>query len=263
MERENSKFKEASEEIDSLVRSVNNLSAILPILIIFVKIAVLYFAKPREGIGDSIELIITSFFGGFIVRAFFDLNKFHDQYSKSSYETLVIPEQIRNSYDDSIVKEVEKKPDYIGSVKLLLEHGFKDLIGQIFSTIIAVAGLWVPDSLTKNSDRLALIFSYFILTLIIFYLVSLLLKKVTSRPIEAQDFARVGFCIFTSMISMGALFFFQLVFLFKDERLWIGFILFYFLLIVYVYSASRRSYKQIDKVEKLYNQIKHDNDNLS
>lgn len=259
MERENSKFKEASEEIDSLVRTVNNLSAILPILIIFVKIAVLYFANLREGIGDNIELIITSFFGGFIVRAFFDLNKFHDQYSKRSCETLVIPEQIRNSYDDSIVKEVEKKPDYIGSVKLLLEHGFKDLIGQIFSTIIAVAGLWVPDSLTKNSDRLALIFSYFVLTVIIFCIVSCLLNKITSRPIQAQDFAGVGFCIFTSIISIGALFFFEFVFFLDDARWWEAFIIFYVIFIVVVIVGSCKSKRRIPIVEKLYYQIKNDN----
>lgn len=263
MERENFNFEESSSDIDKLVKWVNILSAILPISIISGKIAVLYIVKTREGIGDIVELVITLLFAAIIVFSSIKLYNFHDQYSKSSYENLEIPEQIRNNYKDSVVKDVEKKPDYIGSVNLLLNHGFKELIGQMFSTIIAVVGLWIPDSLSKNGNKLYLILSYFILTLCIFYLVSQLLKKVTSRPIEAQDFARVGFCIFTSIISMGALFFFELVFLFKDEWLWIGFILFYFLLIVYVYSASRRSYKHIDIVEKLYNQIKHDNDNLS
>ena len=263
MERENFNFEESSSDIDKLVKWVNILSAILPISIISGKIAVLYIVKTREGIGDIVELVITLLFAAIIVFSSIKLYNFHDQYSKSSYENLEIPEQIRNNYKDSVVKDVEKKPDYIGSVNLLLNHGFKELIGQMFSTIIAVVGLWIPDSLSKNGNKLYLILSYFILTLCIFYFVSQLLKKVTSRPIEAQDFARVGFCIFTSIISLGALFFFELVFLFKDEWLWIGFILFYFLLIVYVYSASRRSYKHIDIVETLYNQIKDDNDKLS
>ena len=263
MERENFDFGESSGKIDKLVKWVNILSAILPILIIFVKIAVLYFVKTREGIGDKIELVITFFFALIIIISSIMLYHFHDKYSKSSYEILEIPEQIRNTHNNSVVKDVEKKPDYIGSVNLLLNHGFKDLIGQMFSTIIAVVGLWIPDSLSKNGNKIALIFSYFILTLCIFYLVNHLLKKVTSIPIEAQDFARVGFCIFTSIISMGALFFFEFVFLFKDEGWWIGFILSYLFFIFLVFFASCLSYLRIDKDEKLYNQIKFDNDNLS
>lgn len=262
MERENLDFEESSGEINNLVRRVNLLSVILPILIISGKIAVLYIVKTREGIGDIIELVITLCFAAIIVHSSFKLYQFHDQYSKSSYENLVIPEQIRNNYKDSVVKDVEKKPDYIGSVELLLDHGFKELIGQMFSTIIAVVGLWIPDSLSKNGNKLLLIITYFILTICIFCLVNYLLKKITSSTIEAQDFARVGFCIFTSMISMGALFFFELVFLLKDERWWIVFILFYIFLIILVFSVSGLSYLRIDKVEKLYNQIKNGNDNL-
>ena len=263
MERGNFDFGESSKTIDGLVKWVNILSAILPILVILGKIAVLYLFKTREGIGDKIELAITFILAFIIIISSILLYYFHDKYSKSSYENLEIPEQIRNTYNDSVVKDVEKKPDYIGSVNLLLNHGFKELIEQMFSTIIAVVGLWIPDSLSKNENKLALITPYFVLTICIFIAVRHFLKKITSSTVEAQDFARVGFCIFTSIISIGALFFFECVFLFKDEGWWIGFILSYLFLICLVSFASCLSYWRIDEVEKLYNQIKFDNDNLS
>lgn len=264
MERENSKFKEASEEIDSLVKSVNNLSAILPILIILVKIAVLYFANSLvEGIGDIIELIITSIFGGFIVRCFYELNKFHDQYSKSSCETLVIPEQLRNTYDDSVVKDAEANLDYIGSVKLLLDHGFKELIGQLFSTIIAVVGLWIPDSLSGNRSKLNLILFYFAITLPIFGIVSSFLKKIISRTLEVSDFAKVGFCFFISGVATIGLFVFEFVFFLNDEVWWKAFISVYFVVMVVIGISSLFANKHINKVEELKCKAKGANKRLS
>lgn len=247
MERENFNFEESSSNIDTFVRRLNIASVILPIVIILFKIATLYFVKDIEDIGDNIELGCTFAFMIVIIRYFKKLYNYHDRL-KNRNESIEIPEQFKSSYSNSVVKDAEANLDYIESVKLLLDHGFKELIGQLFTTIIAVVGLWIPDSLSGNRNKLILTSLYFAITLLIFRIVSYLLEKEISRPFKASDFARVGFCIFTSGLATIGLFFFQLVFLFNDEGWWILFIGFYSIFMVGIYIASHLVKSHINKV---------------
>lgn len=263
MERENFNFEESSSNIDTLVRRLNIASVILPIAIILFKIATLYFVKDIEDIGDIIELGCTFAFMIVIIRYFYKLYNYHDQQKKNGNEAIEIPEQLKRTYKPSVVKDAEENFDYIGSVKLLLDHGFKEFTGQLFATIIAVVGLWIPDSLSENGSKLILISLYFATTLIIFAIVSYLLEKEISRPFKASDFARVGFCIFTSGLATIGLFFFQLVFLFNDEGWWIVFIGFYSIFMVGIYITSHLAKSHINKVEMLKCQVNDANNSLN
>ncbi len=263
MERENFNFEESSSNIDKLVGILNIASVILPIVIIFLKIVTLYFVKDIEDIGDIIELLFTFIFMIIIIICFRILYNYHDQQKKNGNENIEIPEQLKSSYKPSVVKDAEENLDYIGSVKLLLDHGFKEFTGQLFSTIIAVVGLWIPDSLSGNGSKLILISLYFAITLIIFAIVSYLLEKEISRPFKASDFARVGFCIITSVVATVGLFFFQLVFLFGDEEWWIAFIGVYSVLMVIIAIISCSANGHINKVEKLKCKAKAANNRLS
>lgn len=263
MERENFNFEEPSSYIDKLVGILNITSVILPIAIILLKIVTLCFVKDIEDIGDRIELSCTFIFMFIITICFLILYHYHDQQKKNGNETMEIPEQLKRTYKPSVVKDAEENFDYIGSVELLLDHGFKEFIGQLFSTIIAVVGLWIPDSLSGNGSKLFLISSYFAITLIIFVIISILLEKEISRPFKASDFAGVGFCIITSCLATVGLFFFQLVFLFGDENWWKTFIGGYSVIMVVIAISSLFANKHINKVEELKCKAKGANKRLS
>ena len=263
MEKENLNLEESSSNIDKSVGIINLASVILPIVIIIFKIATLYFFKDIEAIGDFIEIFFTFIFMIIIIICFWILYNYHDQQKKNGNETIEIPEQLKSSYKPSVVKDAEANLDYIGSVKLLLDHGFKELIGQLFSTIIAVVGLWIPDSFSGNSNKLILISLYFAITLFMFMIVSYLLKKIISRPFKASDFTIVGSCILTSSTATVGLFLFQLVFLCKDEGGWLVFIGAYLVLIVVISINSLFANKHINKVEELKCKAKGANKRLS
>ena len=203
MERENFNFEEPSSYIDKLVGILNITSVILPIAIILLKILTLCFVKDIEDIGDGIELSCTFIFMFIITICFLILYHYHDQQKKNGNETMEIPEQLKRTYKPSVVKDAEENFDYIGSVKLLLDHGFKEFIGQLFSTIIAVVGLWIPDSLSGNGSKLFLISSYFAITLIIFVIISILLEKEIIFSLIITFFLRVGIYIFGESLDFS------------------------------------------------------------
>lgn len=231
METENLSYNNSNDEIANFEQIVKIISKLLPIVVIVTKIFVLLLVKDSEGLGDKIEIFITTVFFGLLFYSFW---KIIDLENKNPFERIEIPQNVKKYYNDRIIEYAEKEQSYIGVVKIFLKHDFKELTGQLFSTIIAIVGLWIPDTLSESRNELYFIIYYLIVTLFLQWRVSRNLAYVTNGPIVLSDYARLIFCGFANLFASFALIFLELFIFFKDKNFWIVHAVIYISAIVFI-----------------------------
>lgn len=248
METENLSNNNSSDEIANFDYKVKLISKLLPIGVIVTKICVLLFVKDSKGLGDKIEIFITTVFFGLLLYSFWKLNNLQEE---NPFERIEIPQNVKKYYNDKIIEYAEKEQKYVGVVKIFLKHDFKELTGQIFSTIIAVVGLWIPETLSDSRNKIFFIISYLIITLFLQWRVSLNLAYVTNGPIKISDYARLAFCSFANLLASFALIFFEVFIFLKDDKFLIAHVAIYILCIVVMTIKCFRLKIEMMEAEKV------------